>query len=360
MRLWLCPSAFAPHRGGVEELTLKLAQQLLVRDHDVLVVTNRHPADLPRSAQVEGVEVLRLPFSLPGRRPSGILRHVLAAPSLRSQLADLPHPDLLHLICMSSQTGALHAFAQRRRLPFVLTTQGETAMDAHRIYEKSPWLRRDLRRAAADAKGLTACSEWARQHAAGVAKPFASSTVILNGVDPGDWVVPPPPTEPVFAAWGRHVPEKGFDLLITAFQHVRAEVPAAKLLLGGDGPERVRLDEIEGVDFLGSLDREGVRRLLMRARVVVVPSRIEPFGIVALEALAAGRGLVYSSHGGLAEAAGGCGRVADPFDAMALASAMLAELSDPTPALVGQRRAEQLDWSKVAEAYAAVYESALA
>ena len=358
MRMWLCPSAFAPHRGGVEELTLKLAQHLLRRGHDVLVVTNRHPPELPGTAVVEGVQVHRVPHSIPSRRPGSVARHHMAAPGLRASLEALPAPELLHLICLSSQMGAMRSFATRHGLPLVLTTQGETAMDATGIYRRNPWLRRELRRSAQAARALTACSNWTRRHAATIATPFERAEVILNGVDPSDWVMAPPPTEPVFCAWGRHVREKGFDLLVEAFGQVHDRLPQARLLLGGDGPERASLPVVDGVDILGPLDRQGVRTMLARSRVVVVPSRVEPFGIVALEALASGRGLVYSSRGGLAEAAGPCGRAVDPTDTAALCSAMLAEVAAPTPATDGAHRAADLSWDRIVTQYEALYDRA--
>lgn len=358
VRIWLCPSAFAPHRGGVEELTLKLAQHLTRRGHDVVVVTNRVPADLPASSVVEGVEVRRVGHSLPTRRPASLVRHARAARSVQQELASLPGPDLVHQICLSSQMGALRSYARRRSLPVVLTTQGETAMDAQGIYQRNPWLRAELRRSARSAAALTACSSWTRNHAATIAPDFAGASVVLNGVDVEDWRAGPLPEAPVFAAWGRHVREKGFDLLLEAFARLRLRLPEAQLLLGGDGPERPRLVGAPGVQLLGPLDRAGVREMLGRARVVVVPSRVEPFGIVALEALAAGRGLVHSVHGGLAEAAGGCGRAADPRDADALASAMLAELREPTSSADGVQRATALSWDRITSEYEAVYAAA--
>lgn len=356
VRLWLCPSAFAPHRGGVEELTLKLAQHLVRRGHDVLVVTNRVPADLPGEEVVEGVHVRRVAHSVPARRPASVLRHVRAARLLQQELDRLPVPDLVHEICLSSQMGGLRRYAARRGVPVVLTTQGETAMDAQGIYQRNPWLRAELRRSSTSAAALTACSAWTRGHAATIAPAFADARVVLNGVDVDDWRAGPLPDAPVFAAWGRHVREKGFDLLLEAFARLRLRLPEAQLLLGGDGPER--LVAAPGVQQLGALDRAGVREMLGRARVVVVPSRVEPFGIVALEALAAGRGLVHSVHGGLAEAAGGCGRAVDPTDADALVDAMLAELDAPTPPAEGVRRAGELSWDRIASEYETVYAAA--
>lgn len=358
MRLWLCPSSFAPHRGGVEELTLKLAHQLSHRGHEVLVVTNRHPDILPAADVVEGVQVRRVQFSLPARRPASLLRHAVDAPRARRQLADLPAPDLVHVICLSSQTAALTGYSRSRHLPLVLTTQGETEMDSQAIYHKNPWLRRDLRRAARSARVLTACSDWTRRHTSAYAPEFLRAEVVLNGVQPDDWLLEERPDKPVFAAWGRHVREKGFDLLLRAFPRVRAELPESRLLIGGDGPERRNLIDQSGVEFLGSLDRAGVRRMLAATRVAVVPSRLEPFGIVALEALAAGRGLVYSSNGGLAEAAGSCGRPADPTDAEALADAMVAEHLAPTPVKEARNRARSVAWPIIAEQYEQLYHRA--
>lgn len=358
MRIWLCPSAFAPHTGGVEELTLKLARHLQLRDHEVLVVSNRHPSLLPASDEVDGVPVRRLKFSLPARRPRSWLEHVLAMPALRSDLAAFQPPHLVHVICVSSQTAPLAAFARRQRVPLVMTTQGETSMDSQAIYRKNPWLVHVLGQTSKRAQALTACSDWARHDAGALARAFLDAQVIPNGVDVGDWAMDPPSNEPVFAGWGRHVRQKGFDLLLDAFQRVRCRIPAARLLLGGDGPEQRYLFARagDGVEVLGPLNRSGVREMLAKARVAVVPSRIEPFGIVALEALAAGRGLVYSSNGGLREAAGTCGRAADPTDAEALSEAMIAELKEPTAPDAGRRRACELSWDGITDQYEAVYE----
>lgn len=361
MRLWLAPSAFAPHRGGVEELTLKIAQHLQAAGDDVTVVTNRHPKALPSRDEVEGVPVRRVAFTAPGRRPDRAARHFLAACSVQAALTDIgPVPDVIHVVCPSTQLPPIARWARTRAVPLIITSQGETAMDAGRIYQRSAWMRQNLRSAAADSAALTSCSTWTAAAAAEVAPGFARSTVVLNGVDPNDWCdLPAVPDEPVVAAWGRHVPQKGFDLLLDAWPLVLAEIPTAALRLGGDGPETaaLRARAGAGVQFVGDLDREGVRDLLRSARIAVVPSRIEPFGIVALEALAAGRGLVYSAGTGLAEAAGACGRAVDPRDPVALAAAAVAELRAPTPAVVAREQAASLSWDQLAVHYRSLYAS---
>ncbi|UZJ24955.1 glycosyltransferase family 4 protein [Rhodococcus antarcticus] len=363
MRIWLAPSAFAPHRGGVEELTLKIAQHLLAAGEDVLVVTNQHPGSLPASEIVEGVPVRRIPFTAPGRRPRRVLHHLARLRPTRSALDALgPVPDLVHVVCPSTQLPPLHGWCRRHGVPLVITSQGETEMDAGHLYQRSAWMRRHLRTSAASAAALTSCSAWTAEAAGQLAPRFRDSTVIPNGVDPADWIgVPERTDEPVAAAWGRHVPQKGFDLLLAAWPLVRESIPDARLLLGGDGPEtpKLRGRAGAGVTLVGSLDRTGVRGLLGSARVAVIPSRIEPFGIVAVEALAAGRGLVYSAGTGLAEAAGDCGRPADVHDPVVLAGAIIAELQNPTPARCGIDHAEELSWVRLSLEYRAVYAGVL-
>jgi glycosyltransferase involved in cell wall biosynthesis len=360
MRIWLAPSAFHPARGGVEELTLQLARELTLTGHEVTVVVHRHPADLPERDEVEGVAVTRIPFDLPGRSGTAVATYPLA---LRRQVAALdavgPRPDVVHVQCPANQVPAVTAFTRRRGVPLLITTQGEVTMDAGRIYQRSAQMRLALRVGSRSAAGLTACSRRAADDAATVAKAFAGCVVVPNGVDPAQWRVSPLPDAPVFAAWGRHVQQKGFDLMLRAFALVREAEPDAVLRLGGDGEQTPALRELAGpgVELVGPLDRPGVQSLLAAARVAVVPSRLEPFGIVAVEAMAAGRGVVWSTSGGLADATGGLGRGVDPTDVPALAEAMLAAHRDPVDPAAARAHAETLSWSRIAEQYVGLYEA---
>lgn len=359
MRIWLAPSAFYPSRGGVEELTLQLAREYQRRGHAVTVVVHRHPPTLPDTAVVEGVPVVRIPFELPGRS----VRRLLGAPaSFKRQIRELeaigPAPDVLHVQCAANQVPAVALYARKHRVPFVLTTQGEVTMDADAIYQRSAQMRVALRLGSRLATVHTACSRRAGDDAATVASGFRRCQVIPNGVDLSQWELSPLPDEPVFVAWGRHVPQKGFDLLIRAFDLVRKELPEASLRIGGDGPvtEQLRAMAGDGVEFLGPLDRGGVQQLLKSARVAVVPSRLEPFGIVAVEAMAAGRGVVWSTNGGLADATGGLGWGVDPTDTPALADALLRAHRQPLDPTVARAHAEGLAWSSIAERYLKLYE----
>jgi glycogen synthase len=358
MEIWLAPSAFFPARGGVEELTLQLAREYRRRGHKVRVVVHHHPRDLARQSTVEGIPVYRLPFDLPGREPGRLAGYPLTLMTqVRSLGALAPRPDIIHVQCASNQVPALSLFARAHHIPLVITTQGEVTMDANAIYQRSTQMRLALKAGSRAAATLTACSRHAGDDAAVVAPRFANSAVIPNGVDPSQWRVTPLPIEPSFAAWGRHVPQKGFDLLIDAFAVVRELHPSAVLRLGGSGPETGRLQAAAGpgVEFLGPLDRADVQALLAQSRVAVVPSRLEPFGIVAVEAMAAGRGVVWSTRGGLGDATGHLGWGVDPTDRTALARAMSTALECPVEPAHARAHAETLAWARIANRYLKLY-----
>jgi glycosyltransferase involved in cell wall biosynthesis len=126
----------------------------------------------------------------------------------------------------------------------------------------------------------------------------------------------------VLGAYGRLHRQKGFDLLIDALRRLPAG--SVRLLIGGSGPEEValrrRAADLPCVEFTGALDE--VPDFLARCDIVVVPSRYEPYGLVCLEARAAGRPVVVSAVDGLPEQLADCGLAVPPGDSVALAGAL--------------------------------------
>ena len=107
---------------------------------------------------------------------------------------------------------------------------------------------------------------------------------------------------------GRHVWEKGLDILIGAVPFILEKHPEAKFVITGNGYLREKCEKLakqiapEGkVLFTGYVDDETLKKLMIAADTVVVPSRYEPFGIVALEAMASRTPVVVADTGGLAE-----------------------------------------------------------
>jgi len=115
------------------------------------------------------------------------------------------------------------------------------------------------------------------------------------------------PEEKIILFVGRLVHEKGVHVLVNAVPKVLGRVNA-KLIIVGNGYMRDQLSNIvksmgfaHKVMFTGFVDDETLRKLQKCADVSVVPSLFEPFGIVALEAMAAKSPVVVSDTGGLSE-----------------------------------------------------------
>jgi glycosyltransferase involved in cell wall biosynthesis len=108
---------------------------------------------------------------------------------------------------------------------------------------------------------------------------------------------------PVFLALGRFARMKAFDVLLPALRRTIDRLGPARLLLAGDGERRRELMKLvnvldlgEAVEFVGWV--EDVRGFFQRGDVFVLPSRHEPFGIVALEAMASGKVIVSTDAEG--------------------------------------------------------------
>lgn len=196
--------------------------------------------------------------------------------------------------------------------------------------------------------------------------------VVHNGVDAAAFGAVPRTSRPGglrVAFVGRVLPWKGPDVLLNALLRLhRADIHVR--IVGSAGFDReAPLTAFEtqlrrlggripgGAEFVPSQDREGVARLLADVDVCVVPSvEPEPFGLVALEAMAAGAAVVAARSGGLPEAVGSAGLVVDPGDVEQLAGVLesLAEDEGRVAELgaAGRRRAREMDWSAVAGRYA--------
>jgi glycosyltransferase involved in cell wall biosynthesis len=175
------------------------------------------------------------------------------------------------------------------------------------------------------------------------------------GIDTNEFV--PPPAHPANATWtilfaGRLDPEKGVFVLLDAFTRVRSQLPAASLVLAGDGPARMRLEaEIQALGLAdhvtcqGMLKQHALPALLQSAAIVCVPSLTtrkwaEQVGSSLLQAMACGVPVVSTRSGAIPEYVpdGVAGLLVRENDAAALAEALLALLTDPNAARdMGQR-----------------------
>jgi len=142
---------------------------------------------------------------------------------------------------------------------------------------------------------------------------------------------------PVVLCVGRFHPSKGQDVLLQAMVRVVQQVPEARLRLIGQGPTlpyckdlATRIGIASRCEFVDAIPHEDVFAEMASASVVVVPSRDEAFGFVAIEAMAVGTPVVASCVGGLAEIVrdGQDGFLVQPDDPGSLAEALIRILRD--------------------------------
>jgi phosphatidyl-myo-inositol alpha-mannosyltransferase len=194
-----------------------------------------------------------------------------------------------------------------------------------------------------------------------------SYELVFNAVDPAEFTAgePWPTKAPTVLFLGRHEPRKGLGVLLAAFDDLPGDV---RLWVAGDGPETEALRRAypaDRIEWLGRIsDAEKVARL-QGADVFCAPSlHGESFGIVLLEAMAAGTPVVASGIDGYARVARqGCDAVlVPPGDAAALGQALASVLGDPRRAdeLVasGRERAAGFSMARLAGLYEQFYEDA--
>ncbi|MZQ83546.1 DUF1957 domain-containing protein [Paenibacillus sp. 5J-6] len=176
----------------------------------------------------------------------------------------------------------------------------------------------------------------------------------------------------IVAFLGRLVYEKGVHILISAMQHVHKEFPNAHLVIAGTGPELEALQLLAAplglrVTFTGFLDETDKSLLMHHAELCVFPSLYEPFGLVALEAMASGTPLIVSDTGGLSDIVdqGINGYKVPPSDANLLALQIVQHLQNPAAASELAAKAlakinDSFDWEQIGAITLAVYTKLIA
>jgi glycogen(starch) synthase len=362
VRVLFWSDLFWPFIGGSEIFAAKLLSALRER-HEFIVVTRQDSPDLPLEACYNGIPVYRLPFftALADRDAAGMI-------SLRRRVAALKRefaPELIHIHNFGLSILFHLETADASTAPMLFTATLEILPGA----DTGPdtLLRRTLG-AAAWVTGVS--SDTLAQVRARAPETVSRSSVIFNGLDLPALLSKPLPTErPRLLCLGRLQTQKGFDLALSALPAVLDRFPEVRLTIAGDGPERAALErgaselKLTGfVDFIGWVSPDKVPELINTATIVLMPSRWEGFGLVALEAGLLARPVIATRVGGLPEviADGETGILMESENSRALADAIMLLLADPEKAArIGQaarRRAQELfSWERCVAAYDTLY-----
>jgi glycogen(starch) synthase len=375
--------------GGIAAQVAGLSSALATAGHDVVVLTVAdRPAELD-ARPPDGVRVLRTLVDLPWLPPVETVTRIASANHAVTKLAnrftgDLAGwvPDVVH--GHDWQLGwAADSLAAQYDVPFVLTMHGTERVrhggqlplgDPTDVNSIEWWLAFQADRIIAPTRFIV------EQLVIGFELDLDHVVHIPNGIDPTLWrpaggaTVREHQRPPLVVSWGRVQYEKGFQVLTRAIHVLRSRVPDVHAVIAGRGsylPELQTQIDVEGVseavELPGFVDDQRLRQLVHRAGCVVIPSLYEPFGIVALEALAAGAPLIVARTGGLAELVAGthAGVTFEPGNPDDLADAIEQVLGNDELATILVANARDLverkyAWDAIARTTADVYSSVVA
>jgi glycogen(starch) synthase len=367
--------------GGIAAHVDGLARAMARAGHDVVVFSLADPR-VDDDEVVEGVRVLRANADLPWLPEDDMVARMASANHQLTQLAARLgpwRPDVVHahdwLVAWSADT-----LKTLWSLPLVATIHAtERGRHGGHLPPGTPaavnavewWL-------TFQAREIIACSKFmVREITEGFELPSEKLHLVPNGIDIGQWLTHPSDRqverEHLVVAWGRIQYEKGFQVLTRAIGHLRHRIPDLRCVIAGRGTYSAELQsqiDMEGVGELvqlaGFVPDDELRALLRRAGCVVIPSLYEPFGIVALEGMAAGAPTIVARTGGLAEIVDGTGAgvLFEPGNHIALANCIADVLTHPTIGVSMSSKAASLlatrySWDAIGAATVDVYRRAL-
>ena len=201
-------------------------------------------------------------------------------------------------------------WCRRNRVPFLILWESHDLDERSALRELAAWAPRTL--ALRGAAAVLPTSSSARRRLVHLGFPPDRMYVLPNAPDVRaiaravDREATPSAGPPTYLYCGRLVASKDVSTLVDAFARVQREIPEARLVIAGSGPlERDLRSSVEQlglrhVTFRGFVQPDELSEVYRAADVFVLPSRHEPFGVVLMEAMAAGLPVVVSDRVGSA------------------------------------------------------------
>jgi phosphatidylinositol alpha-1,6-mannosyltransferase len=364
-RILFVTNDFPTRHGGIETFVLALCQNM--DPDEVVVYTASMPGDLEYDA--------KLPFPV-YRDPASML---LPTPAVGRRVVEVMHRHDCDRVVFgaSAPLGLLgHRLRRAGAKRIVALTHG------HEVWwARVPLTRQLLRRIGDSVDVMTYVSEWCRERIAPALSPDAAARMerLSPGVDTARFYqgcggaevrkrLGIPADTPVVVCTARMVKRKGQDTLVRAWPEVLREVPEARLLLVGDGPNRARVQRLarrrgvaDSVIFTGSVPWQDMPAYTDAGDVFAMPCRTrrfgleaEAFGIVFLEAQALGLPVIIGASGGAQEtlAPQFCGRLLGaPKDSFSVARNITDTVMRSRVArrAIAERALETLKWQSITE-----------
>jgi phosphatidyl-myo-inositol dimannoside synthase len=350
-KVLLLTDAFLPHAGGSREYYYNIYSKLVdLGDSEVRLLTKKIDGweEFDRSVCSEHFRIVRRFKRLPSWKVQELPKGL--GPFLQASWHVLRYrPAIAHAGDLFPPGITAMALKKLLGLPYVVYCHGEEIPQLDR-YKYQPKVRN---RIYLNADAVIAASEFTRNNLIKLGVPSERVCKIVPGVDSARFCPMPRRADLVeryrlqgkivVLTVARLVPRKGHRIAVEAFSKICHEVPNAHYLIVGTGPEEARLRQMvseaglnERVTFAGYVPAEQLPDIYNLCDVMVMPNRqesdgdVEGFGIVFLEANAAGKPVIGGRSGGAIEAIaeGRTGYLVNPEDSNELAMVLRRLLID--------------------------------
>ena len=307
--LWT--SSYHPRIGGLENASKEYAFYMKEKGWNVHVITNRYPRNLSEQDYLDGIEIVRFSFFhspldyIRNHRLDLFFAWLFFKPLTLFKL--IVHffrtrPDVVNLHFPDQQLFECYLLKLMFRFKLIISLHGNEVERMDDLNKKS------LRcyfynKLFYSAEFITGCSQYLLKEFQEIfpQKDSGKCFTVHNGV--GELYLTHNVTgnknNYIFTA-ARFVRKKGLELLFEAF---KLDTDNALLIAGGNEKElnRLELNILKGISLLGKLNPAEMATQLAESKITVIPSIIEPYGIIVAEAICCGSPIVATNVGGIPE-----------------------------------------------------------
>lgn len=305
--IYIFTNSYKPVLGGIQTVTSQLAEGFINRNIKCKVVTNLHPRTLKMYEIINMVPVLRLPFSI---NCGNFRNRVMFLVSFIAVfiLFILNRPRIVYVHFPIGQVDVINLLHKIFKFRLITCFHGHDVLRYDEGYSKNSRMFNSQRSLIKHSDVVTACSNYLCLKVETIFDILCTPVAVYNGVDLSRFMdsrCHKPIKRPFLFAWGRLEKIKGYDILIKTFSKLDYDID---LLIAGEGSQRRFLEKLieelslsNRVRLLGKLSPDDIVSYSKASLINIIPSLKESFGIVLLEAIAAGRPIICTNSGGLPE-----------------------------------------------------------
>ena len=361
-----------PYPGGVTEHIAALDKCFRTLGHDTRII-----AASSTNEDVLGEHVIKVSGAVSPVHYSGSIARITLSPQVYRRVKKILRDEKFDIVHVHEPTAPILSLIVLRHSHALNVGTFHAYRESNVLYE---YMRPLLQRVFNRLDGRIFVSEAVREY---ITQYFPGDYAIIpNGIDCERFASPAiQPIDqfndgrPNILFVGRMDKRKGFRHLLRAYPHIKEEIPNARLIVVGafdDGDKAqflryARTHKLHGVHFVGYVSPEELPRYYRTANIFCAPNTgFESFGIILLEAMAAGVPIVASDITGFRAVLqnGAEGLLVPPENARAISRAIVDLLRDPTRCAEmgarGKHKAAEYDWSIIAQRVLSYYEELIA